>query len=139
MKNLEDLSCVAPLPSPRRDTDRHVYVGNFPVRCFKSRNRKFSNRILDSTFVRSIPFFREIQTMSRDKFFWFLCLFEIRSIWKLIREVFLFFFLRNQSSKFQSQNLENFFFLYINLIYQSIQIMKKQDYLCHFVYLQVNL
>lgn len=104
------------------------------VRCFKSRNRKFSNRILDSTFVRSIPFFREIQTMSRDKFFWFLCLFEIRSIWKLIREVFLFFFLRNQSFKFQSQNLESFFFLYINLIYQSIQIMKKQDYLCHFVY-----
>lgn len=112
-----------------------------PVRCFKSQNRKFSNRILD-TFVRSIPFFREIQTMSRDKFFWFLCLFEIHSIRKLIREVFLFFFLRNQSSKFQSQSLESFFFfIYISILYINLYKSWRNRIICVTlsILLQVNL
>lgn len=108
-----------------------------PVRRFKSQNCKFINPT-KSWIHSSWSLSFEIQTMSRDKFSLFVCLFvteQIHSIFTgsflcavtLIYEVF-FFFLWNQSSKFQSRSLESFSFFNID---QSIQITKKHDYLCH--------
>lgn len=110
-----------------------------PVRRFKSQNCKFVNPT-KSWIHSSWSLSFEIQTMSRDKFSLFVCLFvteQIHSIFTgsllcavtLIYEVFFFFCEINP----RSFNLEVWkVFLFFN-IDQSIQItkLKKHDYLCH--------